>query len=283
MIFVHRDLSKVDAGVIAAAKKAQEELAKITDPKARKAFIDANGSVWTAFRPFLREMSHGKCWYSEAKEVVSRYDVDHFRPKGAARISETETSGGYSWLAFSPENYVLAGELCNQANREFSDVTVGKANWFPLQDPSKAATLDSPDYAAEAPVLLDPTDQEAPTLLEFGEDGAVHPRGDLNEDFKHIVEWAIRLLGIRQTALNDARRALWLHCHQLARQYKRTASKPALRRTPEEVETMREMASEFVQLTSCTAPFSATARTALRAERLDHFIRYDEMDIEAAA
>lgn len=284
MIFVNRDLSKVDAGVLADAKSAAEALAKITDPAARKEFIRQNGHVWTAFRPALGEMSFGKCWYSEAAEVVSRYDIDHFRPKGKARISKTETSGGYSWLAFDPENYVLAGELCNQANREYSDTTVGKANWFPLQDPTKAATLEKPDHSAECPVLLDPTDPEAPTLLDFGEDGSVNARSDLDDAFRETVEWSIDLLGIRQTALNGARAERWRKVNSAARKFKMIAAVAPVERTPRETLMMRELAAELQEMASCRSEFAGMARAALRAQQLDRFVRQEELEgLELAA
>lgn len=278
MIFIKRDFSKVDPAILLEAEKAAAALGQIADANERKAFIAANGEIWAAFRPALIAMSHGKCWYSEASEAVSRYDVDHFRPKGRARISAKQTSDGYSWLAFDPNNYVLAAQLCNQANREYSDDTVGKANWFPLFDPSKAASLDKPDHGAEAPILLDPTNSEAPALLEFDEYGAVQPRSDLHPDYHEQIEWAIKLLGIRQTKLNDARRRHRRRTQIDIRNYKRIFLKPPHLRTQDDIDTMKSIAEMLLEAGSANAPFSALTRSLLMAEGLPHFISYNEYD-----
>jgi uncharacterized protein (TIGR02646 family) len=278
MIYVKRDLTKVDSEILAAAAAASAELEKISDPADRKAYIESNGAVWTAFRPALLKMSHSKCWYSEAFEAVSRYDVDHFRPKGKARISRKDTSDGYSWLAFEPNNYVLAGQLCNQANREYSDSTVGKSNWFPLYDTSKGATLTDRDYSKEAPILLDPTNKEAPALLEFNEDGTVQPNSSLAPEYRSEIDWAIELLGIRQTQLNDARRQHRLDCRLLVRIYKGIFRKPPHARTPEEIKSMAEIADRLLHLGSAKAPFSAMIRALFLAEGLPQFVQHDEYD-----
>jgi hypothetical protein len=278
MIYVKRDLAKVDPDILAAAAAASAELDAISDPAERMAYIKNNSKIWTDFRPALLEMSHNKCWYSEAFEAVSRYDVDHFRPKGKARIGRNETSEGYSWLAFSPSNYVLAGQLCNQANREYSDTTVGKSNWFPLYDPSKGATLVDRDHSKESPILLDPTNKEAPALLEFNEDGTVQANSSLTAEYQTEIDWAIELLGIRQTQLNDARRNHRVDCRLLVRIYKGIFRKPPHARTPEEVESMTSIANRLLHLGSSAAPFSAMIRALFLAEGLPQFIQHDEYD-----
>jgi hypothetical protein len=277
MIYVKRDFTKVDANVLAAAAAATAVLDAITDEAERKAFIKANSGVWTAFRPALREMSHGKCWYSEAFEAVSRYDVDHFRPKGKAKISQTETSDGYSWLAFDPNNYVLAGALCNQANREYAEATVGKANWFPLYDTTKAATLAARDISSEQPILLDPTVKESADLLEFNEAGEVHPNSSLEADYQKQVDWAINLLGIRQSQLNDARRLHVLPYRRLIETYKDIARKAPSARTVGEQKSLKGIAEDLIEASRSKSPFSATIRALLQAEGLPQFIVRDEL------
>lgn len=276
MIFVKRDLTKVDPSVLTAATAASEALDAIDDPEERRAFIEAHRAVWTAFRPALREMSYRKCWYSEAFEAVSRYDVDHFRPKGSARVSRTETTDGYSWLAFEPSNFVLAGQLCNQANREYSDATVGKANWFPLYDPTSAATLANRDCGAESPILLDPTNPDTPCLLEFNEDGTVQPNDTFTADYKEQINWAIELLGIRQTQLNDARRQHRATCRAFIRVYKGIFRKAPSARTQEEKDSLTTIAEQLMEFGSAKAQFSATARALLLAEGLSQFVSHDE-------
>ncbi len=277
MIYVKRDLTKVDEKVLAAAAAATAALDAITDEAARGAFIKANSGVWTAFRPALLEMSHRKCWYSEAFEAVSRYDVDHFRPKGIAKISQTESNKGYSWLAFDPNNYVLAGTLCNQANREYTDMTVGKANWFPLYDTTKAATLAARDISGETPILLDPTVKESADLLEFNEAGEVHPNSSLELDYQKQIDWAIDLLGIRQSQLNEARRHHVRPYRLSIGIYKSIAKKAPPARTSGEQKSLKEIADELIEASRSKSPFSATIRALLQAEGLPQFIVRDEL------
>ena len=74
-----------------------------------KAFIDANSGVWGEIKNELLEMSHGKCWYSEAPDAVSDWHVDHFRPKKRALDEDKTEHEGYYWLAFDWKNYRIAG------------------------------------------------------------------------------------------------------------------------------------------------------------------------------
>lgn len=276
MIFVKRDLSRVDPEILAAAEMASATLETIDDPVQRNTFIAANYLTWTAFRPALLAMSNRKCWYSEASEAVSRYEVDHFRPKGKARVSRDQTSNGYSWLAFDPNNFVLAGQLCNQANREYSDTTIGKANWFPLHDPSQAATFASRDCSKEAPILLDPTERESPAMLEFNEDGTVQPNSSLTDEYQEQIDWAIELLGIRQTQLNDARRQHRRTAQVIVRIYKGIFRKAPPTRTEEEKTCLVTIAESLLFFGSAKAPFSAATRALFLAEGLSHFITHDE-------
>lgn len=141
MIYVHRDWERVPEDIKTVLKTAAAELEAIADTDARKSYIHANREKWSTVRDYLSGMSHGKCWYSEAREAVSRYQVDHFRPHGRAKQATKDYYEGYSWLAFDIENFRLAGMLCNTVNQEFSEESVGKGDWFPLIDPSKRASL----------------------------------------------------------------------------------------------------------------------------------------------
>ena len=171
MIYVHREWEQVPGEVKAALKSAAAELDAIADAEQRKAYINANRTKWSAVRDYLSGMSHGKCWYSEAREAVSRYQVDHFRPHGRAKQAAKDYSEGYSWLAFDIENFRLAGMLCNTVNQEYSEESVGKGDWFPLKVPSTRASIQNRSTGQETPILLDPIDPEEPYWLWFD-----HPR-----------------------------------------------------------------------------------------------------------
>lgn len=92
------------------------------DIEARNKFIDDHSLHWGKLKPWLEALSLGKCWFSEAKELFSHYDVEHFRPKKEAKVLDGTVRDGYWWLAFDYTNFRLCG---NVGNRK-------KGGWFPL-------------------------------------------------------------------------------------------------------------------------------------------------------
>jgi hypothetical protein len=278
MIYIHRDWSVVPKQVLDALKEAAVALNGIEDADARKSFIAENSEKWAALREFLSNMSHHKCWYSEARECVSRYQVDHFRPHGRSKQAEKEYANGYSWLAFEPDNFRLAGVLCNTVNREHSEKSVGKGDWFPLIDATKRATLASRSYADESPILLDPIDPSEPYDLTFNDDGKPAPVPHLEEAEKSRIRLAICYLGLDQSLLNNARRNTWRDCVRKIVKYGRVAGKRKGDRTREEVSTMGELASELIAMSKAESQFSAVTRSCLVANRLDRFIVRNELD-----
>jgi hypothetical protein len=277
MIYVHRDWSKVPEEKLARLKALSEELEKIADKAARKAFIAANAGAWSDVRGELEAMSFGKCWYTESCDQASRNQTDHYRPHGRAKQAEGQFAEGYCWLAFDIENYRIIGVLANTQNREYSEETVGKGIWFPLADPDKRATLQNPDIAAETPLLLDPTDIADTVKIEFWDNGEAHPSAHLDDDAKTIVDDAIVRMGIRQRMLNDARRKKWRDCIRAIEKYTRFQRKPKGQRTPEESATIDELAQELITMASAESEFSATVRCCLLSQRLDMFIARDEL------
>lgn len=277
MIYVHRNWELVPEQVKKDLEQAADELDAIHDTDARKAYIKANQGKWSAVREFLGKMSHDKCWYSEAPESVSRYQVDHFRPHGRAKQAVRDTCDGYSWLAFDIENFRLAGMLCNTLNQEYSEETVGKGDWFPLLDPSRRANFIGRNCGAESPVLLDPVDPADPCKLLFNDDGSIWPDDRLPTEVQAHVTTAIECLGLRQRRLNRARRRVWTACTKRARQYSRIAAKPKGQRTDDDAATLGEIMGELIAMGRSSSPFAAVARTCLIANRLSHFVVADEL------
>ena len=111
MIYIHFDSGKIPAEKLAALQAATTALAAIESDADRRRYIKDNAALWSALREHLLEMSYNKCWYSEARESVSRFQVDHFRPHGRSKQATKEFSAGYSWLAFDHLNFRLAGVL----------------------------------------------------------------------------------------------------------------------------------------------------------------------------
>ena len=268
----------VPAKVLEELKEAAAVLDTIADNESRKEFIRQNSDKWCAVREYLLTMSHGKCWYSESLESVSRYQVDHFRPHGRSKQAEKEYADGYSWLAFDADNFRLAGVLCNTVNREHSEETVGKGDWFPLVDPEKRATITNRDCAAETPILLDPTDPDDVNLIIFNDDGSPAPTPEIDDVSKMRVTVAIKCLGLDQSMLSKSRRMIWRECFRTILKYDRIARKPRGCRSPEEAETMRELGAELVGMSRAERRFSAVARSCLTANRLTKFILRNELE-----
>lgn len=277
MIYVHRDWSKIPKEKLDALKALSVALDAIVGVAERKAFIKANQAAWSEVRHELSLMSFNKCWYTEAREAVSRYQTDHFRPHGRAKQAAKAYSDGYCWLAFDIENFRIVGVLANTQNQEYSDETVGKADWFPLLEPEKRAVLANRLIANETPILLDPVDQSDPNKIAFNDNGEAYASDDLPDDEKALVDQAIVCLGIRQDQLNWKRRAKWRECVRKIVQYNRFFKKPKGLRTAEESETMVELAKEIMTMASCKSEFSAAVRCCLKSHRLEQFAIRDEL------
>lgn len=277
MIYVHRTLASIPEAERTALEAAANALNAIEDKAARKQFIKDNQNLWAAVRKYLSAMSYDKCWYSEAKECVSRYQVDHYRPHGRAKQAAKDYAAGYCWLAFDLENFRIAGVLSNTQNREHSDEAVGKGDWFPLVNPDERATLADRNIGKETPILLDPTDPDDPPKLQFNDDGTAKPSSDEGDPTHGQLLDSIRILGLDQNILNDARRAKWRQCVRAVAKYSRFARKPKGVRTPEEKSTMKELAAELMAMTRAESEFSAVARCCLASQKLDAFIVRNEL------
>lgn len=176
MIYVRCDTALVPKKLLDVAARAQQELeAKL--PAERKAYIEKKAHIWRAFARYLAKMSYGKCWYSESNDPQSFFDVDHFRPKKAAKRSDTLEDDGYPWLAFSIENFRYSASRSNRLSTdEETEQVVGKGSWFPLLDGSPCATWDDRSLDHEQPVLLDPTVRSDVTLIDINpDDGRATP------------------------------------------------------------------------------------------------------------
>jgi len=164
------DPALIPQKVLDVAARAQADLEAKPEAE-RKAFIEKKGHVWRAFARYLAKMSYSKCWYSESNDPQSFFDVDHFRPKKAAKRAEASEDDGYPWLAFSVENFRYAAGRSNRLSTdEATDKTVGKGSWFPLLDGSPCASWDDRCLSTELPVLLDPTVRSDVALIDINPD-----------------------------------------------------------------------------------------------------------------
>ena len=174
---------------------------------ARNKLITDNGSHWGKLKPWLLALSHGKCWFSDTKDLFSNYDVEHFRPKKEAKDdkdsdqdSKTVTRDGYWWLAFDSTNFRICG---NVGNRK-------KGGWFPLKAGSLCSTFSVRCEESETPYLLDPTDPSDIDLIAFDEEGNVIPIPGATDWQKERVNVSVkRLKLIEHEALTEARKRVW--------------------------------------------------------------------------
>ena len=215
---------------------------------------------------------------TEARESVSRYQVDHFRPHGRAKQELKKFAEGYSWLAFDIDNYRLVGMLCNTLNQEYSEVTVGKSDWFPLLNPDKRANLGARDISVESPLLLDPADPDDPAKILFNDAGEIDAAEELDEDVKENVRLAVKYLGLTQSQLNNGRKRTWRSCSRAIIKFNRVAKKPKGTRTQEESLTLNELRDELLGMSKSSSEFSAVARCCLIANALSQLIIRDEME-----
>jgi len=153
-------------------------------------FINSN-PIWKGLESSLKVLSHGKCWYSEARELFSYYHVDHFRPKKL-----------YWWLAYDWKNYRLCGSVGN----------VNKRTSFPLQDETRRAVELESALCDEIVCLLDPTQLDDCMLLTFDESGRTQPTAPkASWPFQRAVT-TIEIMKLNYIPLVEGRKQTWQKC-----------------------------------------------------------------------
>jgi uncharacterized protein (TIGR02646 family) len=199
------------------ANKVTKELRDAPDMEARKAIIDKNQKLWGELKDWLLSLSHQKCWFSEAKDCFSNWDVDHFRPKKSVKDKDGNEYDGYWWLAFDWENFRICG---NVGNRK-------KGTYFPLRIERNRICSPTDDYRLEDPYLLDPSNEDDPHLLFFNLEGKAIPNPELSEEWNtKRVLYSIERYNLDFSPLVDKRKTVWNNCwnhiqeyHQAMREY----------------------------------------------------------------
>lgn len=182
------------------------------DIAGRNKLIEDNAKHWGELKEWLLELSHNKCWFSEARDIYSHMDVEHFRPKIEAKELDGTTRDGYWWLAFDYRNFRACG---NVGNRK-------KGGWFPLQAGSVVSTYNNPCEESETHYLLDPTDADDVDLLAFDEEGRAIPApGATDWEVRRVEETIKRLKLNEHEALTQERRKVWQRMSLEIEQYQR--------------------------------------------------------------
>jgi hypothetical protein len=180
---------------VAKADALLAQLRAASDRDARNAIIDANSAVWGELKEWLLALSHEKCWFSEAKDCFSHWDVEHYRPKKSAKDADGTTSDGYWWLAFDWQNYRICGNAGNRKKGTYFPLRVGCARCMPLGD-----------HRLEDPQLLDPIDEDDPALLSFNMEGRAVPAAHVTDDWERArVEYSVERYNLDFPPLMDKR------------------------------------------------------------------------------
>ena len=173
MIFIDLKNNPPPPDIIKQGMRLTTKLSEITGSEKKKEFITTKVAYWRDLKPHYEELSHGKCWYTEVKELASHYHMDHFRPKSnknkcySTPHQTVVKKGGYNCLAFDWENYRLSAGIPNGK----------KSNYFPLRKGSKQ-TYRKSTVSREQKALLDPTIEADTKLIGFEPGGTACPTSE---------------------------------------------------------------------------------------------------------
>jgi hypothetical protein len=192
------------------ASKITEKLHSAPDMAARKEIIDKNQHLWGELKDWLLSLSDQKCWFSEAKDCFSHWDVEHFRPKKSTKDEDGNEYDGYWWLTFDWENFRICG---NAGNRK-------KGTYFPLRIEGNRIYSPTDDYRFEDPHLLDPSDANDPNLLFFNLEGKAIPAPGLSDewDIKRVL-YSIERCNLDFSPLVEKRKTVWNDCRNHIQEY----------------------------------------------------------------
>lgn len=245
------------------AARLTERLKSLHNREERIELIRQNERLWQDqdLKAWLKELSHGKCWYSEAKELVSDYHIDHFRPKSSAKqLDETERDG-YWWLAFNWKNYRIAGAICNSLHCGTDGETYGKSTYFPVK--GSCATTQECDLKDEIIYLLDPTNPHDPPLLTFDESGKAIPatRETTWQYDRAII--TIKLLHLNYVALTDERKKIWKKCSRLLNEAENIMYLQRLNASVTANVELNHIVDDLLEMISPSSELSSTACACL--------------------
>ena len=245
-----------DADWIRRADIVTQLLEDADDEDARAKIIDDEAKVYRELRDWLLQKSHGRCWFSDAKELFSHYDVEHFRPKKKARDEDGEACPGYWWLAFDWRNLRICG---NVGNRK-------KGTYFPLKGGCARATADCRCIDDEEPRLLDPADPEDPGLIDFDEEGRIRPSAAAARDWdKERVEVSVKRYRLDYEPLEQERRRIWGDCRRKIDECDEAITMVQQHDSPAARTKVKHLMAALRGMCSERAPLSRVARSCLLA------------------
>lgn len=231
MRYINLDELELPGGWEAKVQELNRKLQN-ADDNAIGDIIEKN-PIWKELFVPLSNLSNGKCWYSEALDVMSDRDIDHFRPKGRAINVDgipRANENGYWWIAYDYTNYRFSSQYSNQLRKDKFDpekATGGKWVYFPLFEGSIAAS-NKVQCDDEDIMLLDPCDRDDPPLLTFDSRGIAIPNAAaVLEDRDRIrVETSIKLYHLDHTPLKELRERTWDRCQRFIDEIRKISTNP---------------------------------------------------------
>lgn len=268
MIFIDLFGNPPSPELIAEGEKLTRELMALP-PDQRNDFIDQHDDYWGKLKAHYMDLSHGKCWYTEAKEIASHYHMDHFRPKKQPKelkkdgeIKTATSTEAYWWLAFDWKNYRLAASIPNTS----------KGSYFPLKSDTHAISHGQA-VDEEWCGLLDPTDEYDVSLIAFGIDGKVYPAcEDINSWDALRVTLSKRVYNLDYQPLVDERIEIQQTCKTKIQKIKNAQRKYAETHSVEFRDMLKDYVRELKAMTKPDAELSAVARNYIRNDS-EEFIR----------
>jgi hypothetical protein len=240
---------------IATANKLLEDLKAAPNSEERKKIIDSNSKVWGNLKEWLLTLSDQKCWFSEAKDCFSHWDVEHFRPKKSAKDLDGTEHDGYWWLAFDWRNFRICG---NAGNRK-------KGTFFPLREGCVRVTAPDDDLRFEDPLLLDPADDHDPTLLSFTVEGRAISSPHIHDEWEQLrVTSSVERYNLDFPPLMNKRKVVWQDCWQHIQGYLEELGK--YHKDKNNViarDKLREKAGDIRKMLKADQECSAVARACL--------------------
>lgn len=157
----------------------------------------------------MEKAFHGKCAYCESYyQSLIPVDVEHFRPKGAVIVDGKLTKPAYYWLASEWTNLLPSCIRCNRPNKynmpDKKIVTMGKANFFPLEDGCPRAKKRGEEQKERA-LLLNPCKDDPGKHLEFRDNGIVLAAQDARGRTSKKGEQSITIYALSRPRLVERR------------------------------------------------------------------------------
>lgn len=262
MIFIHIDTYTPLDRWLKKSKTLSDQIVQLQNGATEltpgaKDIIDKR-EIWKELKEDLEVLSLGKCWYSEAREKVSHYHVDHFRPKKQCMEANGSITCGYWWLAYDWKNYRVSGSVINTAKRDKFAVYRNRA--------------EGPDTPIEDELiyLLDPLNRDDVCLLTVSNNGEAMPLNPDEETWDYRrAKYTIDVLDLNNAKLRRARKIKWKQISQtidaINARNKQNNKQPSTNLQTK----INELKDQTRELISPMSELSSTYRACLRASRED--------------